>query len=119
MADALAIAVHVVNISAHEQADLFLAIAEDKLASAPSRGENAGHGWRHSSVTRASTTLGEVTPEAAEFSATASVKLRPEWRRENLRVIAFVQERRSRRVLGVDELMLTKDLAPPSKVQSH
>lgn len=117
--EALALGVHLAGFSARERADLLLAVTEDKLLSVPSRGENAGHGWGHSSVSRGITLLGEVKPGAAEFSAAASVKFRPEWRRENLRVIAFVQERRSRRVLGVGELTIAKDDTPPPKDPPH
>jgi hypothetical protein len=35
-----------------------------------------------------------------KWSGQASVTLRPEWKREDLKVIAFLQERHSRHIVG-------------------
>jgi hypothetical protein len=37
----------------------------------------------------------------ADRPATTSIKFDPAWKRENLRIIAFVQSRKDRRVLSV------------------
>lgn len=116
-AEALALAVRVTGAATREQADLFLAVTEDKLATSPSRGENAGHGWGHSAVTRLSVKLGEVKPGVGQFST--SLQIPAKWRRENLRIVAFVQERKSRRVLGAGDATLAKESAPPAAARSH
>ena len=110
-ADSLDIAVRVEGLAASEAADVSLAVTEDRISNAVSRGENSGRELKHSSLVRASVPLGEVKAGAASFSAAASVHLSPEWRRENLRIVALVQGKKSRRILGVGAALLTKLLA--------
>ena len=40
------------------------------------------------------------------FAAVAQVALEPEWQAGSLRLVAFLQERKSRRVLGVTQLRI-------------
>lgn len=115
----LSIAVRIDDLVAKEPADAFLAVTEDRITNAVSRGENAGRELRHASLTRISRALGEVRSGAVSFSATASLAIPPEWRRENLRLVVFMQERKSRRILGVGAGLLTKILASLDAAQSH
>jgi hypothetical protein len=79
-----------------EQPEVVVAIVEDGLRSDVKRGENAGKVLTHAAVVRSMTALGP----ASGGSAKTRVKLSPDWNRERLKVVAFVQERRSRRVLA-------------------
>jgi hypothetical protein len=115
----LSIAVRVEGLATAEPADAFLAVTEDRISNAVSRGENAGRQLTHSSLTRSSRALGEIKPGAASFSASTSLAIPADWRRENLRVVAYVQERKSRRILGVSATTLAQIVASPAVGQSR
>lgn len=84
------------------ESDLWVAITEEDLETQVERGENAFRRLRYGTVVRALTqvaTLPGIVPD--RFTAETVVDLAPEWQTENLRAVAFLQERGSRRVLGV------------------
>ncbi|MEP6917920.1 MAG: DUF1223 domain-containing protein, partial [Acidobacteriota bacterium] len=82
-------------------ADLVVALTEDGLVSQVRRGENGGRTLMHSAVVRLMKTIAHVGATDRATSATAVMKLDQGWNAGNLRVVAFVQEQSSRRVLGV------------------
>jgi hypothetical protein len=87
------------NASAGQNAEVFLAITESHLHSDVRRGENAGRGLEHDGVVRKLTSLGRASGSGEfSFDLQTGVKLSPDWKRENIRVIAFVQDVRSRRI---------------------
>ncbi len=79
-------------------ADLFLAIVEDGLVTEVKRGENGGRRLRHSAVARILTSVGPV--DSKPFSAETSLQFRSDWNADRSRVVAFVQDRATRKVLG-------------------
>jgi hypothetical protein len=91
-----------------DQPEVWLAVTETGLHSEVAGGENAGEDLHHAAVVRKLQRLGSAAtkPKAAPASATmpvfagVKVSLDSGWKRENLRVVAFVQERRSLRILG-------------------
>jgi len=87
-------------------ADVLLAVTEDNLASNVTRGENAGVHMNHLAVVRELRVLGRVDSLGA-FSATHDLSLAADWRRENLRLVAFVQDRSTKRILGASTLSLS------------
>jgi hypothetical protein len=95
-----------VNVDATKTSgDVLLAIAETGLASDVVRGENAGRNLKHSSVVRKVSPIGKLKSGQA-FSAAPLVTLAKQWKPENLRVVVFVQEGGSGRVLGVAEVAI-------------
>lgn len=82
-------------------AEVWLAITETALHSSVTGGENAGHDLHHAPVVRwlhkAGTTNLNATPS---FAGESDLKLDSAWKRNNLRVVAFVQEKRSHHILG-------------------
>lgn len=82
-------------------AEVWLAITENALHSAVLGGENSGHDLHHAAVLRwlhkAGTANGNA---AATFTGDAELKFDSAWKRTNVRVVAFVQEKRSRHILG-------------------
>lgn len=80
-----------------EGADLLWAVTEDHLVVDVKRGENAKRTLGHSGVVRNLTSR----KIAAGGAMTASIRLRPDWKREHLRVVAFVQSTKTKRVLSV------------------
>lgn len=90
-------------------AEVWLAVAENNLQSSVTRGENAGEQLRHTSVLRTLRKIGVADASKDEsYSSTAPVQLDAAWKRENTRVIVFVQERKSRKILGAAEAEVTR-----------
>jgi hypothetical protein len=88
-------------------AEVWLSITETGLHSSVTRGENAGHELRHAAVVRSMRKIGEAKLDRdISFAAEAAVPLRSEWKRENLKAVAFVQEKNSLKILGAAEISL-------------
>ena len=85
-------------LSRSNRADIVVAVTEDGLTSNVRAGENNGRTLVHAAVVRRLTTVGEAAGEQA--SARTEVTVDREWQRNRLKIVAFVQERSSRRVLG-------------------
>ena len=86
-------------------AEVWMAITETGLHSAVTGGENAGHELRHAAIVRWMNKIGEAKAEGeASFAGTAGVSLQKDWKKENLRAVVFVQEKKSRQILGAAEL---------------
>ena len=84
-----------------ESADLWIAVTERGLATDVLRGENARRRLRHTAVARRLERvepLPAVMPET--YDTTIRAALEPTWDRNRLRVVAFIQESASRRVIG-------------------
>lgn len=95
------------NVDPRETAEVFLAITETGLHSAVTAGENAGHELQHSPVLREMKVIGVAGKNGQDgFAGEQTVKFDPNWKLENLRAVAFVQDKKSRHVLGVAEIQL-------------
>jgi hypothetical protein len=88
-------AVNVTDAAAGSHADLFLVVYENGLSRRVTAGENAGRTLRHNFVAR--TLLGPFSLTQPEL--TREIVLAPDWKRAELGVAAFVQDRRSGDVL--------------------
>ncbi|MGH9731695.1 MAG: DUF1223 domain-containing protein [Candidatus Acidiferrales bacterium] len=88
--------------TARDTAEVWLAVTEDGLHSSVTRGENAGHVLNHAAVLRSLRKIGVAQAKGgnASFAGEARVKFKSDWKRENLRVVVFVQEKKSRKILG-------------------
>jgi hypothetical protein len=88
-------------------AEVWLAITEKALHSAVSSGENSGHDLHHAPVVRSLHKVGTADVNAAPaFAGESDLKLDSAWKRTNLRVVAFVQEKRSHHILGAASAVL-------------
>ena len=85
-------------VARRDRADVVIAVTEDGLQSNVRAGENRGRTLSHAAVVRRLSTIGEATGEQA--SARADIVLDKDWQRDRLKVVAFVQEHSSRRVLA-------------------
>lgn len=92
----------ITDIPKHENASVFLAIAEDNLTTKVERGENSGHALPHISVVRQLKTLGKVLAQDIEFETETALEIQPDWKRGDLKIVVFLQENQSRRILGVN-----------------
>jgi len=92
-----------------DAAEVWLAITETGLQSAVTRGENAGEDLHHAAVVRSMRKIGEAKAGGeTSFAGDASIPLPREWKRENLRAVLFVQEKKSRRILGAAEIRIAQ-----------
>ena len=87
------------------QADILLAVTETGIESDVKRGENRGHTLRHTGVVRSLANLAVLdTRKDGIYTADIRLNLKPDWKRENLKAVLFVQDRSSRRILGAAAL---------------
>lgn len=93
--------VKISSIASRENASVFLAVAESRVSRTINR---PGAPAEHSSIVRELKPLGSVPAGVQNFEIESSLQLPPEWKRENLKLVVFVQENQSRRVLGVGSL---------------
>ena len=98
------ITVKLSDLPAHAEATVFLAIAEDGLVSKVGRGENSGKTLEHLSVVRELKSIRAL--KAQENGTEIETNLTPGegWKKENLKIIVFVQENESRKILGVGRI---------------
>ena len=90
-----------------EASDVYLAVTESNLSTFVKHGENAGHTVRHSAVVRSFGIIGRIDPKGASGGQLVStLRLPPEWNRQNLRAVVFVQERKSMRITGANVIDL-------------
>ena len=81
--------------------ELMVAITEKGLSSDVSRGENAGRVLHHAPTVRLLMNLGPL-PDAGRlpFDIPVRVPWQKTWKREHVQLVAFVQDRQSRRILA-------------------
>lgn len=90
-----------VGAQQNDTAEVWLAVTETGLHNAVSGGENAGQDLHHAPVVRWLHKAGNAARDAApSFVGESDLKLDSAWKRSNLRIVAFVQEKRSRHILG-------------------
>jgi hypothetical protein len=84
-----------------DSADIWLAITESGLESSVKAGENAGRDLRHAPVLRSLHKIGTAKGSGdTTFDSSTKVKFKPEWKRQNLQIVVFVQDKKSLRILG-------------------
>jgi len=94
------------DLPKHEVSTVFLAVAEDNLAS--NRSENPAAKRVYTSVVRELKSLGFLTAEQKSFEAETFLQFQPNWKMENLKFVVFVQENGNRKVFGIGKLILPK-----------
>jgi hypothetical protein len=98
-----------------DAADVWLAVTEDGLRSSVNRGENAGHVLEHVATLRSLQKIGVAQAnETVAFTGDPRVKLDSHWKRENLAVVVFLQERKSRKIIGAASLRITARSGDPA-----
>ena len=86
-----------------DHAEFVVAVTEDGLSSDVRRGENRGHVLSHTAVVRLLKTIGE----AGSGSAAGEIAIDPSWQRDRVKIVAFVQESRSRRIVAAGAMPLS------------
>jgi hypothetical protein len=90
----------------HENASVFLAIAEDNLVSKVRRGENSGKTLEHVSVARELKSIGNLSAQDKSFEMETAFQTQPGWKKENLKLVVFVQGNTNRKIYGVKRIAL-------------
>ncbi|MGB6874584.1 MAG: DUF1223 domain-containing protein [Candidatus Acidiferrales bacterium] len=94
--------------TAGDEAQVWVVVTEDGLHSAVSAGENAGHTLYHAAVVRYLHKVGAAQGTGAmAFTGDARVKIKSSWKKENVSIVAFVQEKKSLKILGAASTKLT------------
>ena len=103
-----ALKINVSEIPAHGDSSVFLAVAEDDLSTDIGGGENSGRVLKHTSVTRELKPVGRVLSADNNFETEIGLQLQPDWKTKNLKIIVFLQENQSRKILGTAKLLPDK-----------
>jgi hypothetical protein len=99
---------NVSDVISRDTPEVILAITESGLHSSVKAGENAGEELHHSPVLRELKVIGDLGKNTQEaFTAQHAVRIDSKWNRENLRAIVFVQEKKSRHILGAAQIRLS------------
>jgi hypothetical protein len=77
---------------------VMLAFTEDNLITKVSAGENTGHELHHTAVVRKIQSLGQL--RQGSFETSVPLRLRKDWKREDMRLVVFVEEPSSGRIEG-------------------
>jgi hypothetical protein len=88
------------GLAAHESATIYVATVEDQLTSNVTGGENQGSKLEHTSVVRELKAAGTISKDAQKSEVESSLNTEADWKKENLRYIAFVQENDSKKILA-------------------
>lgn len=86
--------------------DVLLAIAEDKLQSSVIKGENAGRKLQHTGVVRNLSVIGEIPSKLTnnKYQISTQVLLSDKWQRNNLKLVAFIQNRKTLQILAASSI---------------
>jgi len=88
------------DLALKDKADVLIGVTEDDLMSQVRRGENSGRDLHHSAVVRTLIQAGTIPNGTRTWSVTQPVKVPASWNPAHLHIIAVVQDRATRRVLG-------------------
>jgi hypothetical protein len=109
----LAITGDMINIKATglpagaKDADVLLAITESRLDTDVQHGENGGLKLRHTGVVRSIASVGRIdNPKDGNYAAQAHYHLDPSWKPENLKLVVFLQSRKTKKIWGAGAIAL-------------
>jgi hypothetical protein len=103
------IEVKMLPVPAPDDAQVWLAVTESGLHSNVLRGENAGEDLHHAAVVRSLRKVGDAkTSLESSYSGRQETRLDAGWKRENLRFVVFVQDPKSRHILGAASVRMTQ-----------
>jgi len=95
------IKINISDLPAHQIATIFLAVTEDNLASNRKNDAKSDNQLTNMSVVRELKSLGMLTAQQMNLEIETALQIQPAWKKENLKLVVFVQENTSRKVLGV------------------
>jgi hypothetical protein len=109
----LALAGDLVNIKATglppgaKDTDVILAITESNLDTDVQHGENSGRKLRHTGVVRSLTNVGRIdNPKDGNYAAQTRYRVDPAWKLQNLKLVVFLQSRKTKEIWGAGAIVL-------------
>lgn len=93
--------------AADARVDVVVALFENGLATAVSRGENTSRNLANDFIVRWQSRAFELAPDGTEVTAKVRIPLAEGWRADHLGVAAFEQDSKSRAILGSAARMMT------------
>lgn len=87
------------EVTAHTL-DVVAVVVERNLATRVQRGENGGRLLKHGAVARTLVPVGAIKAPERTFSKTVTLHVDPGWKRSDLQVVAFVQDRTTKAIAG-------------------
>lgn len=94
------------NLPKHERSTVYMVLTQDDLTRKMERGNNAGKTLVHSSIARDLRAVASIEPQTMKFASETVLQFQPEWKKENLNLIVFVQENGSRNILAVKKVKM-------------
>ncbi|MEZ5344156.1 MAG: DUF1223 domain-containing protein [Pyrinomonadaceae bacterium] len=94
------------DIPKHDDASVYLALAEDDIKTDVKGGENAGKNLRHVSVVRSLRGLSLIGESDTKLQTEVNLQIGKDWNRSSISAVVFIQENRSRRILGVSRIKI-------------
>jgi len=98
--------VRVTGRASGASADVHLAITEDNLSNKVAAGENDGRELHHSAVVREFRLLGQLTQ--SQFQKDVPLNVQPEWKKQDLHVVVFVQSAGGHNIQGAASVGVPK-----------
>lgn len=103
------LSIKITDLPVHENAGIYLVIAEDNLRSNVARGENSGKVLEHQSVVRELRSIGNLSAAQRSTEVETALQINSNWKSENLKIIIFAQENESRKILGAGRIYYGKN----------
>jgi len=90
-----------------KDSDVVLAVTESRLDTDVQHGENGGRKLRHTGVVRSIANVGRIdNPKDGNYAGEAHYHLDPSWKPENLKLVVFLQNRKTKRIWGAGAIAL-------------
>jgi hypothetical protein len=90
------------DLPEHESATVYLAIAEDGIITRNRTGADA----TNASIVRRLNGLGRIEPNQNMFEMNTNFQIQEGWKKENIKLVVFIQENSSRKIYGVGRISL-------------
>jgi hypothetical protein len=90
-----------------KDADVVLAVTESNLETDVQHGENGGRKLRHTGVVRNIANVGRIdNPKGGDYAMQAQYHLDPAWKPDSLKLVVFLQSRRTKKIWGAGTIAL-------------
>ncbi len=116
------VSIRIARLPRPAAAAVLVAMVEDDLTTEVLQGENRGRRLAHVAVVRRLETIGSIKRDETSikrdetsWSGHADLAVEPDWNYENLRVVVFVQEKRSRKIVGAAQVSITSGENPATE----